>query len=242
MAAASSTMQSQPAPYIGGIDATIYQRVLPQPSPLTFLSQAPQLRALQLANQRHRLEQQQLQIEYQQPPAASSTAFAESLFRPARPSAPPPPALSNAPTSLSSALRTVPRTPGIAHSALPRLDGLTMEQVRAYLGTPVSTTKPMSGTVIWSYLTPDGMQEVIFRAAKPTLQKRAPAAAPIQAQPPAVAVPNGCNHLMSLPIQRRVVVIADSTPAFVEPQFRQEAVATFAAGAVLSVDEATGPW
>jgi hypothetical protein len=145
--------------------------------------------------------------------------------------------------STSSGERQVPQfAPPDTRPPLPNIDGLTPDDVREFLGPPFATQILKDKRLAWSYATPDGVQIVYFKPENAT--GTTAASPPAAARPAARSTlpPNGCQGLVARGPVATLVVVMPKTPAFVTPQFRQDAVSTFAPHTTLSSLGTSGAW
>lgn len=233
-------------PPVGGVDASIYSHAIMPPSPLDSLSQALLLRALQLANQRR-----ELALEQQRRQAQTDAAFLSSMSRPAKAAIPstPPPVIAQ-PTPRANALAGAITPSAVTRrTPLPNIEGLRADQVRAFIGAPAWTSSGPRGVTSWYYTTPNGVQRVFLTAAGASLTQpqwigsKGAASRTSQAAPSArVSSAGACDQHQSANNVRSVTVLANDTPAFVEPVFRQDALTLFPSGTSLSVMGTAGAW
>jgi hypothetical protein len=126
---------------------------------------------------------------------------------------------------------------------LPNIDGLTPEDVREFLGPPFATQVLKDKRLAWSYATPDGVQVVYFRPESVTgTSGTRPAPAAAKPQPASSLPPNGCEGIVARGPVASLVVVMPKTPAFVTPQFREDAVTTFPPLTTLMSLGTSGAW
>jgi hypothetical protein len=124
---------------------------------------------------------------------------------------------------------------------LPRVLGLTAEEVQAFIGQPAYTLTRPRGVTVWYYPTPSGTQQVLMvrNASAGGAGLRATELVSGNKTPTLATLPASCEVQMA-PIS--VTTRYPSVPAFTRAQFGPAPVAAFEAGAVLSVLERTGSW
>ena len=132
--------------------------------------------------------------------------------------------------------------PPATRPPLPNIDGLTPDDVREFLGPPFATQILKDKRLAWSYATPDGVQIVYFKPENATGTTGASPPAAAKPAPPSDLPPNGCQGLVARGPVATLVVVMPKTPAFVTPQFRQDAVSTFAPHTTLRSLGTSGAW
>ena len=131
----------------------------------------------------------------------------------------------------------------VTRPPLPNIDGLTPEDVRAFLGPPFATQVQKDKRLAWSYETPDGIQTVYFKPESPTgTGGSTPAAPAVKPAQPAGLPPDGCQGLVARGPVATVAVVMPKTPVFVTPQLRRDAVFTFAPYTTLKSLGTSGAW
>ncbi len=241
----------------------------PQPSYLEPLTLARRNRAIQLDNERRarqiaiyesllRSEQSRRATAPSFPPkpitepVVSATALDASTTPPPSPAGSP--AVYSGPRSSApnpAVLGTTTKPDGVLAKAYsstsaghrPRLfqvEGMTTEQVTAFLGPPAFTQVRSRTTTVWNYATPDGVLAVFFNTGIASLREpRARTKPGVATRERTALALDACGAEIVAP---NSFVTLDATPIFIRPQYQTEPLATFPAHAAVTVSGRIGGW